>query len=130
MTTPGGGIWLAPPEPGDVSRVLEAVVAAGPLGGGGTFYVDPERAEECIRQLRAVAVNLIEVEQLTGQAYFPPPGTDLVSRNAAREAGIMANHAAHYVSTWRIQLEQTAAALDAQLMTYLAAEEAQRARLA
>lgn len=110
-------------------RVLEVMAAPGPAGGGGSFFVDPERAQECIRGLRGVADYLVETEALMDQATFPPPGADAVSVNIATQAAIMANRAAGFVLAWRTQLEQTADGLEQQLAAYRATEEANRARL-
>lgn len=110
-------------------RVLEVMAAPGPAGGGGSFFVDPERAQECIRGLRGVANYLGQTESLLDGAYFPPPGADAVSVNVAIQAGIMAGRAAGFVAAWRTQLSQTAEGLEQQLAAYRAVEEANRARL-
>jgi hypothetical protein len=124
------GIWSGRPDPEGPPRVLEVMAAPGPVGGGGVFSIDPERAEECIRTLRAVAVDLMSTRISMDLAYFPPPGTDVVSTNMAVQARVMADRALLFMDTWRSQLEETAAALEEQLAAYLATEEIQRNRLA
>lgn len=132
MGTPGGaggGIWLGPPDRNDIRDVLKVQAAPGPLGEGGTFYIDPDRAEECIQALRSVAVELLDSEALLEQAYFPPPGSDQVSVNVAKQAGVMANRAAGYIASWRSQLEQTILVLEQQLADYLGIEQVNRDRV-
>lgn len=112
-----------------VGRWVEAVAAPGPGGGGGSFLVEPELAEQCIRGLRGVVEHLARTEQMAGEAFFPPPGSDDVSVNVSIQASIMANRAVGFVAAWRNQLITTADALERQLATYRAADEANRARL-
>jgi hypothetical protein len=109
---------------------LQALVAPGPAGGGGWFEIDPESAQECVRMLREVVVDLVEAQLLMDQAYFTPPGWDDVSRNAAEQAAVMTDRARQFVLTWRTQLQQTAEGLERQLADYRAAEAANRERFA
>ncbi|GAA1290214.1 hypothetical protein GCM10009609_67550 [Pseudonocardia aurantiaca] len=110
--------------------MLEVMAAPGPLGGGGVFTIDPERAEECIRTLRSVVQDLTASMPLVDQAYFPPPGADAVSVNMANQAGVMAGRAAAYIVAWRSQLIDTTLALEQQLAAYQSADETNRGRLA
>ena len=133
MTSPGGqgrGIFLGIPDPDTERRILEVIAAPGPVGGGGTFFVDPERAEECVRVLRGVALDLVATRQIMDLIVFPPPGADQVSVNMADQASVMADRAVRFVDIWRDQLAQTADALEQQLAAYRAAEQEQRNRLA
>lgn len=116
--------------PGLDAPALTAMVAMGPTGGGGSFTVDPERAEECIRALRGVVLDLMAAQAGLGFAAFPAPGRDEVSKNVAEQSGVMANRAAAFVDAWRKQLQQTADGLEQQLAAYRAADEANRARQA
>jgi hypothetical protein len=126
---PGAGPVLEIPS-SDLERpVLEVVAAPGPTGGGGSFFVDPERAEDCIRTLRGVVLGLTAVMPLFDETVFPPPGADAVSVNAATQAGVMANRARGFVVEWRSQLEQTVGALEQQLANYRSVDEANRSRL-
>jgi hypothetical protein len=131
MTDPGGaGPILELPSPDLERRVLEVVAAPGPTGGGGSFFVDPERAEDCIRALRGVAVDLAAMELRVDQAVFPAPSADEVSVNATIQAGVMARRAGAFVAAWRRQLEATALSLEQQLAQYRGTDEHNRARLA
>jgi hypothetical protein len=109
---------------------LQALVAPGPAGGGGWFAIDPERAEECVRMLREVVVDLAEADLLADQAVFTPPGWDDVSVNVAEQAVLMAHRARDFVVAWRTQLQQTAEGLERQLADYRAAEAANHERFA
>jgi hypothetical protein len=104
-------------------------VPAGPGGAGGSFRVDPERAQACIDGLRAVALDLLEAQQQAKLMAFQPPAFDAVSLNLAVQGGKMARRAQDYVQAWRNQIIQTADALEQQLAAYRAAEEHNTARL-
>jgi hypothetical protein len=126
---PGAGPVLEIPSSDLERRVLEVVAAPGPTGGGGSFFVDPERAEDCIRALRGVAVDLVAMEPLLDLTFFPPPSADVVSVNSALQAGVMARRAGVFVAAWRVQLQDTVDGLEQQLAQYRGADEKSRARL-
>lgn len=116
-----------PPQPVGADgerRVLEAVVAGGPAGGGGSFFVDPEKAEECIRELRGAVDGLaVGIENLYHKLPFPPPGQDIVSVNASQQSYVMADRAINYLEAWREQIDRTALNLQLQLEAYRRTEE-------
>lgn len=111
------------------SAGLVMAVPAGPGGAGGSFRVDPERAQACIDGLRAVALDLMDAQRGAKFMAFQPPAFDAVSLNLAIQGAKMAGRAEAYVVAWRSQISQTADALEQQLAAYRAAEDRSRARL-
>lgn len=128
MTTPHHYIPVVPGKTPDA--VLQILAAPGPTGPGGMFFVDPERAQDCIDRLRKAVLDLGDSLSMLDLAYFPPPADDPVSVNLAVQGGVMAQRAQTYVVTWRDQLTQTAQALEEQLAAYRATDEANARRLA
>lgn len=108
---------------------LQLTVPPGPGGAGGSFRIDPERAQACIDGLRAAARDLFKLEDKSKRLAFPPPADDGVSRNLADQGTEMARRAEAYIAAWRLQVSQTADAMAQQLAAYRAAEEQNRARL-
>ncbi len=108
---------------------LSLSVPAGPGGAGGSFRIDPERAQSCIDGLRAAVLDLFDLESSAKFLAFPPPAADDVSLNLAVQGGAMARRAEAYVAAWRQQVKDTADAVEQQLAAYRAAEEQSRARL-
>lgn len=108
---------------------LQLTVPPGPGGTGGSFRIDPERAQACIDGLRTVVRDLFRIEDKSRWLAFPPPAEDGVSRNLAAQGTEMARRAEVYVAAWRMQVIQTADAMERQLAAYRAAEEQNRARL-
>lgn len=111
------------------SAGLVMAVPAGPGGAGGSFRIDPERAQACIDGLRAAALDLITLERDSKVLAFPKPADDEVSRNLVDQGTKMAYRAEAYIAAWRLQVSQTADALEQQLAAYRAAEEQGRAQL-
>jgi hypothetical protein len=127
VTTPDLQLLRPAPEmPDDLLRVM---AAPGPAGPGGMFFVDPERAQQCIDTLRGCVVQLRDTARQLDQAYFPPPAEDPVSVNLAVQGRVMADRAHAYVTAWRLQLEQTVEGLQQQLATYLTTDDDTRSRL-
>jgi hypothetical protein len=116
-------------NPGDVAGdVLRLSAVPGVSGGGGSFFVDPERAQECIDRLRAVVSDLLTLDSFFDSLYCPPPGADPVSVNVALQGRVMANRARSFVETWRLQLERAALGLEQQLADYRGVEDENRSR--
>ncbi len=109
--------------------ILQVLAAPGPAGSGGMFFVDPDRAQECIDKLRKAVLDLTDAARTLDLAYFPSPAEDPVSVNLSVQGGLMADRAHAYVATWRDQLDQTARALEEQLAAYRAADEDNAHRL-
>ena len=100
-------------------------MAPGPAGGGGTFLIDPEKAEECIRELRTAVDELQDgIDRIGHKLPFPPPGEDIVSVNASRQSIVMAGRAVAYLQAWRAQIDRTALNLQMQLEAYRRTEDA------
>ena len=128
MTTPHHYIPVVPGKTPDA--ILQILAAPGPTGPGGMFFIDPERAQDCIDKLRTAAIDLMETARTLYLAYFPAPAEDPVSVNLAVQGRIMADRAHTYIMTWRDQLDRTAQALEEQLAAYRATDEANARRLA
>ncbi len=111
------------------SGYLTMIVPPGAGGAGGSFRIDPERAQKCINGLRAAVLDLFDLEHRAKVLAFPPPAYDEVSLNLVVQGAAMAERAQAYVATWRRQIADTADALEAQLAAYRAVEEQNRARL-
>lgn len=102
----------------------------GSVRAAGGYVVDPERAEECIRELTRIA-NDVRATLIGSQVlYFEAPGYDEVSQNVARQGSVMANRAEVYVAQWAGQIEATRDALAAQLTAYREVEQSNSARRA
>lgn len=104
-------------------------VPAGPGGAGGSFRVDPDRAQACIDGLRAAVLDLMDLEGRSKMLAFAAPADDGVSQNLAVQGSRMAGRAQAYVVAWRMQITQAADALEQQLAAYRVVEERNRARL-
>jgi len=112
---------------GDGTAILQ------PGGGTGHYRVDPERAPQVIAAFRKAAADM---EGLQGEARrlgaIPPPGADLVSRNAVAEMGRWAvgpqGSLLMALQQGADGLRTAADNLQAQLDAFLAAEDANTMR--
>ena len=102
----------------------------GSVQAAGGYVVDPERAQECIRELERIAKDVRAALFQSGRLTFRAPGYDEVSQNVARQGAIMAQRAEIYIATWANQIEATRDALVAQLAAYREVERANTARRA
>jgi hypothetical protein len=127
VTTPD--LQLLRPAPEAPDDLLRVMAAPGPAGPGGMFFVDPERAQACIDELRSAVLDLGTALDRLDLAYFPSPAEDPVSVNLAVQGGVMADRAHAYITAWRDQLEQTAMGLHEQLAAYRSAEDVNAQRL-
>lgn len=102
----------------------------GSVQAAGGYVVDPERAQECIRELERIANDVRLTILQPGKFSFTPPGHDLVSQNVAVQGSIMGQRAEVYIAMWANQIEATRDALVAQLAAYREVERANTARRA
>ncbi|NMH99625.1 PE domain-containing protein [Pseudonocardia acidicola] len=115
----------------DLMLVASEIAVASPGGvGAGAFYIDPERAQECIDRLKAVALDVADVLPSLLTAYFSPPARDEVSANMTQQAWEMLRQSEAFVRAWRDDIASTVAALEQQLAAYRRAETANRAQRA
>jgi hypothetical protein len=127
----GGGTSLDDKIMGAQWRLWMATIEEnGSVQAAGGYVVDPERAEECIREMTRIANDVRLTILQPGKYAFTPPGHDVVSQNVAKQGSIMGQRAEIYIATWANQIEVTRDALVAQLAAYREVERANTARRA
>lgn len=125
----GGGTSLDDKIMGAQWRLWMAKIEEnGSVQAAGGYVVDPERAEECIREMERIANDVRATVFAASRFTFDAPGFDAVSQNVARQGAIMGQRAEVYIATWANQIEATRDALAAQLAAYHEVERANSAR--
>ncbi len=125
----GGGTSLDDKIMGAQWRLWMARIEEnGSVQAAGGYVVDPERAEECIRELDRIAGDVRAAIYDSGKLTFLAPGYDLVSQNVAQQGSVMAQRAEVYVATWAAHIDATRDALVAQLAAYHEVERSNSAR--
>lgn len=125
----GGGTSLDDKIMGAQWRLWMAKIEEnGSVQAAGGYVVDPERAEECIREMERIANDVRASLYQADRFSFVAPGYDPVSQNVARQGAVMGQRAETFVASWAHQIEATRDALVAQLAAYREVERANAAR--
>lgn len=125
----GGGTSLDDKIMGAQWRLWMAKIEEnGSVQAAGGYVVDPERAEECIRELTRIANDVRKFLINAWSFSFLAPGHDEVSTNVAAQGAVMGQRAQVYIATWANHIEATRDALAAQLAAYREVERTNAAQ--
>ncbi|MDT7706085.1 MAG: hypothetical protein QOG20_1692 [Pseudonocardiales bacterium] len=109
---------------------MAKVDQTGAARAAGGYVVDPEQAQECIRELDRITADIRMLLLDTRRLHFQAPGFDEVSVNVADNGSTMARRAEIYIAAWADQIEATSVGLRRQLEAYREVESSNGGRRA
>lgn len=124
---PSFPVCMAPPAR---SSAWETWATQGGIGSPGGFWLDPEAARECVKQMRQALDDLGDLRNdLVAYRILPTP-RDEISTSFARNCAVAIKDARDFFIAWHGQLEAAIDAMEQQIKSYESTEEQNRQRYA